>query len=199
MPLSVIYIMVEMHKQCCVSTGIKQETGKWRFRSAARMLATMMSCLLLGGYAQFGDYQQQHFEGTGHLHLQGWRQQVPVFFRVTLNGTIIQGRLLCFYLMAAQHNWFQEFKKQKLFKKGCLECKFVWANRHNSDSKTCVLLVFYIIHAPCYVSSNQGGIECCGENETGHQMTNKMVRSVHEIARYAKTQVRHSVLISRKL
>jgi len=84
------------------------------------MLVTTMICLLWGGDAQFGDYQQ-HFKGTGHLHLQ----QVPVFFRVTVNGTIIQGRLLCCYLMAAQQNCFLEFKKQKLFKKGCLECKFV--------------------------------------------------------------------------
>jgi hypothetical protein len=64
-----------------------------------------MSHFLWGGDAQFGDYQQQNFKGTDHLHLQGGGSRFQyVFFRVTVNGTIIQGCLLCCYLIAAQHN-----------------------------------------------------------------------------------------------
>ena len=70
----------------------------------------------------------------------GWRQQVPAFFRVTVKGTIIQGRLLCCLSNGSNQNWFPEFKQQKMFKEDCLQCKFVWANRYNSDSKACVSL-----------------------------------------------------------
>ena len=40
---------------------------------------------------------------------------------------------------------------------------------------------------------------CDMENRVVHKVTNKMVRSVHVVARYTKIHIRYKILISRKL
>jgi hypothetical protein len=56
------------------------------------------------------------------------------------------------------------------------------------------------MHTLCYVSNGKKGKrKCVRENRTWYQVTNYMVRSIHEFVQYTKMHAEYDVLISGKL